>query len=167
MMKIALLANCILNQSVRAKGVKNKTGEGPIEEVLDVLNRYDVSIIQMPCTEVAWEGFDRRASGKTRYDNPEYRSICTEAARYSANYVKKLIDDRGGELAIVLGVDGSPSCGVNFCFGRGRRLNEPGIYFEELRKELSRKGLNPTYIGITTYGRGLERTIRRIEDALK
>ena len=80
-MKLVLLSHCILNQSIRAVGVKNKTGEGVLNEVLNELNRSDISLFQMPCTEYLWEGLERRAAGRQKYDNAQYREICKKTAR--------------------------------------------------------------------------------------
>jgi predicted secreted protein len=113
-----------------------------------------------------WEGLERRAAGRQKYDNAQYREICKKTAREVASYVESFKDERGGNVSLVLGLDGSPSCGVNFSMNYGEKVEKPGIFFEELMREMTIGGIKPAYVGVSTFGRGIDYTIREIKRTL-
>ncbi|MEM2994743.1 MAG: hypothetical protein QXI91_01835 [Candidatus Bathyarchaeia archaeon] len=135
--KIVLVAHCILNQNSRVLGLAVEPGA--IAEVVDFLVRCGVGIVQIPCPELAFAGLLRQPQTREQYDNVAFRENCRKIAVEVANQVGSYA--KGGvKLVLVVGVDGSPSCGVK----------EPmGIFMEELRFALNKIGFSAPFCGIS------------------
>lgn len=146
--KIVLISHCLLNQYSRAKGVKNKTKGGLVSPIIQKLVNEKVAIYQMPCSEIAYEGLDREACGYRKYDNEEYRKICRDISRKIVDEVKQYLNE-GYELSGIIGVNGSPSCGVTFSAGKGKGK---GVYMEELSRIVEKEIGNVPYVGVELTG---------------
>ena len=124
--KVAFVSHCLLNQNVRYLG--GATRPAMIDAVVDDLRRRDIGIIQMPCPEqAAWGGVLKRRMlhlygsriarsrvGRRlmvpvvrRWTALHYRRLARDVARTIADYI-----DAGYEVAEIVGVGASPSCGV-------------------------------------------------------
>lgn len=157
--KVVFVAHCILNQYARAIGVK-AIMIPLITPLLRFLMDMRCAIIQMPCPEVEYEGLFRIASGKRRYDTPEYRAICRRIATDVTDLIIKYKD--ADFKIIILGVDGSPSCGVNF-WGRGW-MKGKGIFIEELEDLLKNKNVDIPFVGVNIMR--IRETIRELSELL-
>jgi predicted secreted protein len=134
--KIALVAHCLLNQNSRAMGLAKRSGV--IGEIVGFLTLRGIGIVQMPCPELAYAGVSRQPKTREQYSNVRFRRQCSRMAVELANQVREYADC-GVKLEIVLGVDGSPSCGVN---------EISGIFMEELRLKLRECGISVPFYGI-------------------
>ena len=121
---------CILDQFMRAKGAKmyKKNLHAPI---LEWAINNNIAIIPLPCPEYSFEGIDRRAAGIERYDTPNYRKHCKEMANRAINLLEDHIN-KGIEIKAIVGVDGSPSCGVNYSTKNRINVYRPGIFINEM-----------------------------------
>lgn len=127
--KVMVLAHCVLNQNSRVSGLAYYPAV--VEEIVDFLVKHDVGILQMTCPEVMYEGLSRKIQTKEQYDTPRFRSLCRQIARSTARLIQEYLRN-GVRVLAVLGVEGSPSCGVE----------EPkGILTEELKTELKKRGI--------------------------
>ena len=148
--KIALLANCLLNQN--AKVCQGANYRGVVSPVLAALRSRGYVLQQLPCPELAFAGVRRWWAVYEQYDTPAYRAHCRRLAQAFAPRIEGYL--RGGDEVILIGLDGSPSTGVRFTSsapdwgGRPNRpqddwqiLPRPGIWIEELQAELARRGL--------------------------
>ena len=133
--KVVFVSFCILSQSVRAKGVSIRFS-AVVDPIVKLLMENNVNIVQMPCPELCYEGVLREAVRKDSYDNPEFRSICKEHANETIKTLHTML--KGGfQIIGILGVENSPTCGVNFVFRDGKgRVRESGIFIEELQQLL-------------------------------
>jgi predicted secreted protein len=125
--RVIFLSHCLLNENTRYPG--GACAAGCVREVVDECFREDLGIVQMPCPEEsAWGGVLKRRmlmefglDGSPlhrvhrllmplylRYTRHVYRRIARRIARQIEDYV-----DSGYDIAGVVGVDGSPSCGVH------------------------------------------------------
>jgi predicted secreted protein len=151
--KLALVAHCILNQNSRVLGLAERSSV--ITEIAEFLMRNKVGIIQMPCPEFTYAGVLRQPQTKDQYDNVTFRRHCRKIA--------KEIVDQIGEYAkcginakMVVGVDGSPSCGVNqssmgnSCkdMAKRGRVKGSGILVEELHLALRKRKISIPFCGI-------------------
>jgi len=133
--KVAIVAHCILNQNSRALGLAKKSSA--ITEIAEFLMNKDMGIIQMPCPELAYSGLLRPPQTKDQYDNLKFRGHCRKIAEEVANQVEEF--SKGGiKTKIIIGVDGSPSCGVK----------DSGIFIEELRLILKERKIMMPFYGI-------------------
>ena len=185
--RVVFLSHCLLNENVRYLG--GATRPGGLDELVDAVQDAGVGICQMPCPEqMAWGGVLKRhlllAYGPDRrklrvaasrlfvrvflaYTRWRYRRLARSVAAGIADYRRSDI-----EVVGVVGVDGSPSCGVNMTLDLDRstkalvgcasvsrdaqtfndRVVLPnlvagqGLFTAALRTELGRRGLTlPLY----------------------
>jgi predicted secreted protein len=148
--KVALLANCLLNQN--AKVCQGANYPGVVSPVVEALRSRGYHLQQLPCPELAFAGVRRWWAVYEQYDTPAYRNHCRQLAAAIAPLIESFI--RRGDEVILIGLDGSPSTGVRFTSSQpqwGGRPNRPqddwdivpgrGIWIEELEMELARRGL--------------------------
>jgi predicted secreted protein len=150
--KVALVANCLLNQN--AKVCEGANYRGVVSPVVAALRSRGYVLQQLPCPELAFAGVRRWWAVYEQYDTPAYRDHCRRLAQAVAPLIEGYL--RAGDEVILIGLDGSPSTGVRFTSsapdwgGRPNRpeddwqiLPRPGIWIEELQAELARRGLPP------------------------
>jgi predicted secreted protein len=168
--KILFVSHCVLNTA--AKVVMYNEKEMAEEEALR--RRFvraaidaDIQLIQLPCPEFTLYGSRRWGHASDQFDNPFFRrhsrrlleGPLDEAAAYHA-------DSERFELLGFVGIDGSPSCGVDYTcvgpwggnpVGRGdlpsvlsniSLVRKAGVFFDELVKSLAERGLAMTCAGL-------------------
>jgi predicted secreted protein len=149
--KVAFVAHCLLNQN--AKVAEFARLPGVVSPVIQKLKQNNFIIEQLPCPELLAMGLTRWWTTREIYDNPGYRRHCRNLAKFTAD----LIEDyhKKGYEIIIVGLDGSPSSGVNYTGSSepiwGGRPNATveqykivpgrGIWIEELEKELNSRGI--------------------------
>lgn len=136
-----------------------------ISEVIDLLVEKKIGIIQMPCPEMVVYGIKRWGHVVEQFDTPFYREKCQDIIKpiiyQLLNYVKN-----GYKVTGIIGVDGSPSCGVNMtCSGNWggellnnvdilnkvnevQYINKSGIFIQELQNALSKNNLKFPFTAI-------------------
>jgi predicted secreted protein len=150
--KVALLANCLLNQN--AKVCEGARYRGVVNPVVEALRSRGYQLLQLPCPELAFAGVRRWWAVYEQYDTPAYRAHCRRLAQAIAPLIERHL--LHGDEVILIGLDGSPSTGVRFTSSKpdwGGRPNRPeddweivtgrGVWIEELEAELARRGLPP------------------------
>lgn len=150
--KVALLANCLLNQNAKCGG--GARFPGIVSPVVEALRARGYQMLQLPCPELAFAGTQRWWAVYEQYDTPVYRAHCRRLAQAIAPLIERHL--RAGDDLILIGLDGSPSTGVRFTSSKrdwGGRPDRPeddwdiiprrGVWIEELEAELTRRGLPP------------------------
>lgn len=125
--KIVVVAHCILNQNSRIQGIAYYAGM--INEIVDVLKKHEVGIIQMPCPELTYAGLLRPSQTKEQYDTPAFRRHCKQIASSTADQIEEYVRN-GFKVLAILGVEGSPTCGTEANLG---------ILMEELQSQLKKR----------------------------
>ena len=125
--KVVLVAHCALNQNSRVFGLAHYPAV--ISEIVDVLSRHNVGIVQMPCPELTYAGLARPNRTKEQYNTPRFRKRCKQIAISLAKQIQEYTRNNVKVLA-VLGVEGSPTCGVT---------ETSGILIEEMKSELKKR----------------------------
>ena len=163
--KLFFVSECLVNQNIRAYGVKNMVGEGPVAALLQEFIQLGVGIAVVPCPEIAYEGLRRFACGKARYANDEYSRICMQLADDLVSRYKMYLDDDyavGGFIC----VNGSPSCAVDYCYcdyaGTTKCL-EGGVFIECVKQKLAERKLSLRFIGY--HKKNVEQVICNIREA--
>ena len=145
--RIIAVHHCLLNQNARAKGLAKR--EGIVEEIMEKYKGR--GIYQIPCPELRFLGAEREPLTKTDYDMPTFREICEEIAKEVAEDLRRFIE-AGYEIIAILGVEGSPSCGVTSTHitqdGEVREVEGEGILVEEIKRALKKRGMKVDYLGI-------------------
>lgn len=131
------MAHCLLNPHTRVKGI----------EQLDF--RPEPPLIQLPCPEALYLGLDRWAVTRNQLEVPEFKRFCRSLIVHYADLIE-MFTSKGASIRIV-GVAGSPSCGVlttSVGYEGGRIRESPhehvpgmGVFMEELTRELERRGV--------------------------
>jgi predicted secreted protein len=105
---VCYLAHCLLNAN--AKVDEGARCAGVSMPVLSLLRERGATIRQMPCPELAFGGTRRFWAVREQYDTPAYRAHCRRLAEPVAAQVRA--DLATGARVVIIGIDGSPSMGV-------------------------------------------------------
>lgn len=162
--KLCLVSHCILNCYSKLEGSGHC--KGPLKEVLYPLIEKNYGIMQLPCPEMSYFGMKRWGHVKEQFDNPFFRKHCRNIIEPLMLQVQEYINN-GYTLNYVIGINGSPSCGVNLTCssevwkGEISKWNDinmiknslsykeaPGVFMEELMLMLEESTINTEYIGI-------------------
>lgn len=150
-----------MNSNVKVHGLADF--KGARSEIVVPLIERGVGVIQLPCPEATFLGMCRWGMTREQYDTPAYRRHCSVLVAPVVDTLLALVKD-GCEIESIVGVDGSPSCGVNrTCFGYAggeiERLaasgdipvavsaDMSGVFMEELKAQLLDAGLDLRFIG--------------------
>ena len=126
--RIILLSNCILNSNAKVEGLAKY--KGALKDIVKNLIDLEYGIIQLPCPEMQLYGIKRWGHVKEQFDTPYFRKNCQVIL---APIIDQIVDyTRNGYIfEAVIGIDGSPSCGVNMTCSSvhwgGEVANEYGI----------------------------------------
>ncbi len=122
MQKIVFVSHCILN--VASKVVMYNKEEMDKEEALrkEFLKKAinnDVQIIQLPCPEFTLYGAKRWGHVSNQFNNVFFKNHCRKILEPIIEQIQEYLDNpEMFKLLGIVGIDGSPSCGVDYtCFG--------------------------------------------------
>lgn len=121
--RIILISHCIINQNTVIP--EEARALGAIPSAVEWLVKEGLGIMQLPCPEFSFLGFNRPAMTYEQYDTVEYRQHIQEIL---APFVKQLVEykNNGYEIVGMLGVQSSPSCDPT-----------RGVFTEELERVLA------------------------------
>ncbi len=175
--RVVFVAHCILNENTIYQGGAFR--QGAVDEVVDRLRGAGVGIVQMPCPEQrAWGGVRKRTMWLaldsdeqfpglmswlvplfTWYTRHAYGKIAKAVAREIEDYV-----DSGFEVAGIIGIKGSPSCGVRTTLD----LNKASAYLADhnvwdlRREEFNERGIKGCWVeGSGLYVAALKRELKK------
>ncbi len=107
--RVAYLAHCLLNAN--AKVDEGARCAGVFQPLTGLLSERGWAIRQMPCPELAFGGLRRFWAVREQYDTPVFRAHARRLAGPVAAMVAA--DRRRGAAVVVIGLDGSPTMGVD------------------------------------------------------
>jgi len=160
--RIVLVSHCILNQNSISDGTADYPGTN--EDIVQLLINSKVGIIQMPCPEILCLGLDRGAihggEQPVVVENTRIRHSLEKSA--SVKIIRKLVDQVVSQIEEyirneftilgIIGINRSPSCGVNTTSKNNEEVDGEGVFIEILRETLEKKKINIDMVGI----KGLE-----------
>ena len=159
---------CTLAQAFHAQGLVKYDWRGNLSPLLRLLLDYDVNIIQMPCLETLYHGYEkglrRPPKGRKYYDTPRFHSLCASKAEEVVSQILALRNN-GYRVTAILGMEYSPSCAVKLQWPPRKGETPNGFFIQALSARLKEEQLNIPIIGINR--RGLRRTIERLEGVLR
>ncbi len=136
--RVLLVAHCVLNQNAKIDRCAHYPGV--IQEAVEVLIASGVGVIQMPCPELFCLGLDRqveRGAATTiesedtrvarRMAAEENQAICRALAQSLVFQVEQYRKN-GFEVFGLLGINGSPTCGIETTWANDRDERGPGIF---------------------------------------
>lgn len=156
--KIALVSHCILNTNAKIEGTASYPAA--LQQVVGLLLAHHYGIIQLPCPELRAMGLRRWGQVVEQYANPFFtesvRSMLVPTLMEIQEYVRN-----GYRVDLLIGIDKSPSCGVNLtCSGDWggeigiKKLTESmvvkgeGVMIRVLRQEMEKLGIPLTMVGV-------------------
>ena len=172
--KVVFITHCFLNINTRfPQGCAFSGANAPM---INTLLKYDLGIIQMPCPEFLCLGLEKELYGEI----PEgelrdcYRNIAAGVVDQIEAYL-----GLGYKITGIIGMNPSPSCGVEVSKGKGTMLGldrdtsekeESGVFIEELMTLASQRGIvNLSFFGIRRVlpgEDGIDNQIRTLESHL-
>ena len=141
--KLIFVAHCVLNQNARIKKCAYwRTGMKP---VMQFLEEHDIAVVQMPCPELILLGLDRKGQIYKQLADPQIRKGLREMAR-NVCYQISQYREHGFRVLGIIGIDGSPSCGVTKTWD-GYERPGTGMFMIELKNELEKQKIDITLKG--------------------
>lgn len=156
--KLLLVAHCILNQNSKIDACAYYPGA--IREAAQAILDAEVGIIQLPCPELLCLGLDRQAdkaavrsieSEDTRVAERMKEAKALQLCREIAGNVVYQIEEyqkHGFQVLGLLGVNGSPTCGVDTTWAADKEFEGRGVLTEIIGSELQKKGISITMAGL-------------------
>jgi len=173
--KVILVAHCVINQNAKLDQCAHYPGT--IREISDILIKSDVGIIQMPCPELSYLGLDREVdknesstveSEDTRIAQrmleEKGQVICHEIVK-NLTYQIQQYKKNGFKVLGILGINGSPTCGVESTWSNNQEIKGQGVFIKMLIDELNRYGISLPITGVKV--REIKQEIKKVRDLLK
>ncbi len=145
--KVILVAHCILNQN--AKIDRCARYPGAMRELAGFLVESGVGIVQLPCPELLCLGLDREADPRRagtvesedtrvarRMRDGVATTFCDRLAEDIAVQVREY-QQNGFEVLGVIGINGSPTCGVETNWSDDEESPGPGVFMQALQKRVA------------------------------
>jgi len=161
---IVFLCHCILNCNSKVEGLSNY--KGAQETFVNYLVANGYGLIQLPCPEITMYGIKRWGHVKEQFDSPYFRKHCQTIF---LPIMEQIIDyvNSGYTCKALIGIDGSPSCGVNHIPSSAlwggevaskygleskikdlKTINAQGVFIEEIAKLLKKNQIWMDFIAI-------------------
>ena len=156
--KVIFLAHCLLNQNAISDGTA--VCPAAFGELIQLLLDHEVGVVQMPCPELCCLGLDRGdpqgAERPVVVENTRIRAAL--GAPEAAAQLDRLMDHvmlqireyrrHGFTVVGIVGVNRSPSCGVDTTSDRDRELPGQGVFLARLTAALDTAGLSIPVVGV-------------------
>lgn len=174
MKKVIFVSHCILNTASKVVLYNQQSIDAEeklrLQFVSTALNN-GIQIVQLPCPEFTLYGSKRWGHVSDQFDNPFFREHCRKILTTIIQQLKEYLSNSSYEVLGIVGIDGSPSCGVDYtCQGdwygsfEGRTdlqevlrntklVNKRGIFMEGLDEMLKEENLNDKVIVRSLYAR--------------
>jgi len=125
--KVVFVSHCILNENTRYLGGAFR--KGCIDEIVDEVQNQGIGMVQLKCPEQkawggvlkkhVWQGLDSKNTMLYRLRKALLRIFVWNTKRIYRKIAKEVITeikdyiDSGFEVVGIIGIGGSPTCGVN------------------------------------------------------
>jgi len=158
-----------LAQAFHARGLVRSEFPATITPIIRELMDHDVNIVQMPCPEATYKDLHqnlvREPMSLARYElDQEYRSHCANVAAQVVDQMLAVLEN-GYSIALVLGIEFSPSCSTILHYTNKGMVKRPGIFASELMKAMRSSQIDVPYIGVNR--RGINSTLAKIRSSLE
>jgi len=155
---VIFTAHCIHNQN----SISDGTADYPacIKEVVELLTAGNAGVVQLPCPELNCLGLDRGnvdgAFSPVAVENTRIRKeLLKDNAREKLNplvrYVVYQVEEylkHGFEIKGIVGINRSPSCGIETTSDNNKEVEGRGVFMQTLYDELKARNIYIKFIGI-------------------
>lgn len=115
---------CVSNPSLRARGITREDDIFCFNRCIERCKRFGIETVMMPCPETIYLGPKRPPTNFAEsLDNEEFTGLLDTLE----DDVRKIIGEKGEPLCII-GVDSSPSCGVNMTYSSEKKSPGRGAF---------------------------------------
>ncbi|MGD8761231.1 MAG: SCP2 sterol-binding domain-containing protein [Desulfobacteraceae bacterium] len=172
--RVVFLAHCFLNINTRFP--EGSAFAGANTPLIQTLLQKEVGIIQMPCPEFLCLGLEKELAGEL--PESEIRACFRKHAESVVDQIQQYLN-LGYEIPGIIGMNPSPSCGVEISKGKGKFLGldedtsekeESGVFIEELQNTAQQRGLGKLPIfgikRILTGESGMEERLKILDERL-
>ena len=156
--KIVFVSHCFLNQN----SISDGTADFPAANrtIVSLLLEHDVGIVQMPCPELLCLGLDRGdVHGGERpviVENTRIRGALQtpEASLRLHPLVEQVVyqmeqyQQNGFSVLGVVGINRSPSCGIETTSAQDEEIAGMGVFMAALKQKLDARGILLPMVGI-------------------
>jgi len=158
--RLIVVAHCLLNQNSISDGTADFPSQ--FRELIDLIMANNIGLIQLSCPELTCLGLDRKDKlGGTRpllEENSRIRNLLiepdnVERLQHKAEEVAAHIQEYesyGFKVLGVIGINRSPSCGVETTSKDGREVEGQGVFFDVIAKALRNREQPIRMIGVKT-----------------
>lgn len=141
--RIVYLSHCLINSNTMAQGLGHvKMFPSLVNPLMELLQKLEVGIVQLPCPEKKILGLVRQPRNKDEFPTEEtikyvdeiVNTVCKEIIEYQ---------DNGFKVIAIVGKRGSPVCAVKECWVSAGVLEPiPGFLMESFKRELRKNNLD-------------------------
>jgi len=172
--KIVFVSHCVLNQNSISDATADYPGTN--EAVLKLLMESKAGIIQMPCPELLCLGLDRgdvhggdrevvveNTRIRRNLEKPDSTEMINGLVKQIVFQAEEYIKN-GFTILGIIGINRSPSCGVNTTSKNNQEVEGQGVFLEALGKELEKKNIKINMVGIKTSE--MDKAIESVQELL-
>lgn len=154
---------CLIAQAYQAQGLVKYEWKASIKPFIELLMKYEINIIQMPCAESTFNNaLIRNPQGLKGYNTKEFNEHCESLASQVANQITNLRNNNY-EVIAILGIEQSPSCCVNYIYTNKGMENRSGLFIEKLKNKI--KNYQIPFIGINR--KHIKKSYKELETILR
>lgn len=173
--KVILISHCLLNQNSISDGTADLPSQ--FDEVVQLLMENKIGIYQLPCPEFFCLGLARRdeegAKRELLLENSRIRDLLMEeenrnSLRIRAKEIVGQIEEylkHGFQVLGIIGINRSPSCGIETTSQNGKEVPGRGVFMEILEEELKRHHILLKKIGVKTHEK--EESLKEVNKLLQ
>ena len=158
--KLVIVSHCILNQN----SISDSTADFPsqFKEIVELLVSNNIGIFQLRCPEILCLGLNRMddqgCNRELLIENSRIRILLENELnlRKIRKYVKDVLYEvseykkYGFQILGIIGVNRSPSCGINTTSKGNKEISGYGVLMNELKAMLEKMGIEIPMIGTKT-----------------
>lgn len=114
--KILIVSHCILNSASKVVSCDSLLTEefANRKKLMQYIINNDIELLQLPCPEFLLYGSNRWGHVKEQFDNPFFKGKCEEILKDIIFQIKEYISNDRFCILGICGINGSPSCGVDY-----------------------------------------------------
>ncbi len=171
--KILFISHCILNNATKLKypNLEEQQSEHTAKKTfLKHILDNDIELIQLPCPEFLLYGSNRWGHAASQFNTPFFRK---EAKHLLEPFVMQIEEYLSSperfEILGIVGIDGSPSCGVHYTYDGDwggelttnlnliesihalKKTSEPGIFIDVFQNLLKARSFHIPFFSLETF----------------
>ncbi len=153
MLKILFVAHCILNTASKVEMEESEDSQKEAalrKELLEKVIKKNIQLIQLPCPEFLLYGAKRWGHVSDQFDNVFFRDHCRKLLHVSIMEAQEyLANPDRFEVLGFMGIEGSPSCGVNLtCKGSWGSSPESGAKWAQIVETCEMVNASGVYMNV-------------------